>query len=179
MNSISAALLVVTSVAVTLPSHTQQQTQGSSLVIGPGEVQVADLVEKVSRFLGENHITDPNDPIFTSRDSPLGKLVLSNRLEFDRKSGRAVLQELLFVKNLVLTPIDPGRKLFEWIGCGSRIEQPGRSRPKGSQGPAVKSQGIVWKELVQMCAPPYRIQDAKPASWEGRHTRVRPRAGAS
>ena len=66
-------------------------------------------------------------------------------------------------------------------GCGSAIERGSLDRP---QAPGVgrwrdSPQDIVEKELVQAGAPPYRMQDANRASWEGRRTTVHRRAGAS
>jgi len=123
MHAIPMALLV-TSLAITIPDHTPQQDGDQRLVIQAGEIGLADLAHRVSTFLGENHLIDPNDPIFTHPNSSMGKLVLSEPIEFDRQHGREVLQELMFTKNLVLTPINPGRKLYEWINksAGTRAE---------------------------------------------------------
>jgi ATP-dependent Clp protease ATP-binding subunit ClpC len=65
------------------------------------------------------------------------------------------------------------------FGCGSRIEESDLSAHEHWCSPRWCAQVFVEKVLVQACAPPYRMQDAVQASWEGRRTRVRPREGAS
>jgi len=116
------AVALVSSVSVW--THTAVQgggTPADKIVLEVGDHEMADLVEKMAEFLGENHLVDGGWARFAKlRGSGRYAIRLHKRMELDAKSCREVIPELLYTLGWVLTPIDEARGLFEWINVNDR-----------------------------------------------------------
>ena len=86
-----------------------QQTQQGPFVLEAGEIEIKDLVDKASSYLGVNILLEPHESVMTSPPK------LQHRIETDADGCRDLLSSLLYRAGLAIVPLDENQGLHEVI----------------------------------------------------------------
>jgi len=143
-----AVALVATALAGTTQAPTGQGNQGNQAggqtptpdkrisVDAQGNVRFAmdertgipiqQFIKFAQGIIHKSIVIDPNDPIFTSADSPMGKLQMMGTMVVKKEDFYSFFQAMLYIKNLVCVPRRSGSSEFIEIinkSAGTRTEE--------------------------------------------------------
>ena len=81
---------------------------GDKLVLHAGSHRIDELVHRAARFLGRNYILRPGEAVDCG-------ITLQTRMVLDAAGCEDVVSQIMFAHDMVMTPLDPQRGLYEWI----------------------------------------------------------------
>ena len=81
----------------------------TGFVLEAGEHSLRSIIERASKYLGRNYLMP------TELDMPNLNVVLQKTLALDANGCEQVVSQLVYSKNFAITPLDPGRGLYEVI----------------------------------------------------------------
>ena len=129
-----------------------------TLVLQPGRHRISDLVYRGARFLGRNYLLQCEAAVADRT------VHLQTRMDLDVRACEEVLSQILFTHDLVMTPVDPRRGLYEWVHlCGLRshmiLERPFAMPPTEVQRRRFWKVRVSTTRLVQSGAAQHLVHE--------------------